>query len=333
MSDFLSTISSLAEQLEDAWHLAPSVRFPASYRQLDNVVVVAMGGSGLGTHLVQSALAKRITVPITVVNDYHLPACVSSSTLVILCSFSGTTEEVLGAYKEARRGKHKMFVVTSGGVLAKLAKRDNLPMYLFDPRDLAPQPRYGTAYLAVGTLVALRQIGGLTIGQKEMDGVVRHLHSGLRRWTSEAKKMAAALTNRAVIVVASEHLEGAAHVFNNQINESAKHFSARFAIPELNHHLMEGLTFPKSVIKQMTFLFVESALYHPRVMKRYELTKTVVKKNGAKVLTIRVAAGLSLAEAFELIQRGALVTAMMAERLGVDPTAIPWVDWFKQKME
>ena len=101
----------------------------------------------------------------------------------------------------------------------------------------------------------------------------------------------------------------------------------------MNHHLMEGLTFPKSVVKQMTFVFVESSLYHPRVAKRYPLTKTVVQKNGAKILSIKLTGKTPLAQAFELVQRGALITAMLADRAHVDPKSVPWVDWFKARMK
>ena len=333
MSDFLQTLSRLDEQVLRAWREARRVVLPTSYRSVKDVVVMAMGGSALGVDLIKSALADRITVPISIVNDYRIPASAGKSTLVILSSFSGTTEEVLTAYTEARLRKLKMFVLTNGGELAKRAKRDGVPMYQFDPADLASQPRYGTGFMAMGPLAVLAKIGAVKVSQKEIEEVAMHLKRGIKRWTTEAKKVSAQLKGRALVMVASEHLEGAAHVFSNQANESAKQFSTRFPIPEMNHHLMEGLTFPKSVVKQMTFVFVESSLYHPRVAKRYPLTKTVVQKNGAKILSIKLTGKTPLAQAFELVQRGALITAMLADRAHVDPKSVPWVDWFKARMK
>ena len=135
------------------------------------------------------------------------------------------------------------------------------------------------------------------------------------------------------MIVASEHLEGAAHVFANQINESTKHFATSFLVPELNHHLMEGLMFPKAVIGKMTFVFLESGLYHARVQRRYPLTQTVVKKNGAEAVRVNFNGKTDLQQAFEMIQLGAFVTYEMAVLAKVDPESIPWVNWFKAQLK
>lgn len=322
----------MQEQIDRAYGEAKAVKLPANYRTVKNVLVMAMGGSALGVDLIRHALADRIKTPIEIVDGYTIPASAGKDTLVILSSFSGTTEEVLSAYKQARARKLKVFVLTSGGDLAKWAKRDNVPAYVFDPADLAPQPRYGTGFMAMGPLAVLVNVGAVKISESEVKAVAVHLKQGIALWQKEARATAKALSGRAVVVISSEHLEGAAHVFANQMNESAKHFAARYPIPEMNHHLMEGLTFPKAAVKMMTFVFVESGLYHPRVVKRYGLTETVVKKNGAKTLRMQIGGSTPLQQAFELVQRGALVTAMMAEMAHVDPTGIPWVDWFKAEM-
>lgn len=309
------------------------MNLPASYRSIDHVVVMAMGGSALGVHVIQSALADRLTVPIEVVNGYHLPASATKSSLVILSSFSGTTEEVLGAYKQAKAKGLKMFVLTHGGPLAEWARRDKVPAYVFDPGDLAPQPRYGTGFMAMAPLAVLAAIGAVKVSDKEVTDVAKHLQNGVSAWKREAGTIAKKLFQRGCVMISSEHLEGAAHVFANQLNESAKHFTARFVLPEMNHHLMEGLTFPKAIVNGLTFIFIESDLYHPRVQKRYGLTETVVKKNGAKTLRLTISGKTPLQQAFELVQRGALITTKMAELGGVDPKDIHWVDWFKKEMK
>jgi glucose/mannose-6-phosphate isomerase len=48
------------------------------------------------------------------------------------------------------------------------------------------------------------------------------------------------------ILVGGSFLEGALHIGANQLNENAKIFADYKIVPEINHHLMEGLTFPKS---------------------------------------------------------------------------------------
>lgn len=332
MSKLVETIDHLGEQVRHAYDGAKQVPLPASYASVSHVVLVGMGGSELGADIVRTALASKLTIPLEVVSGYRLPATATADALVILSSFSGTTEEVLNAYKEAKKLGRKLFVITSGGTLAAWAERDKTPAYYFDPTGFAPQPRYGTGYMVMGIVGALMAIGKLSVSETEVKSISHRLGQ-FQATKKRAATIARALVDRMPIIVASEHLEGAAHVVTNSVNESAKHFSARFALPELNHHLMEGLTFPKEQIKAMTFVFVESSLYHPRVKKRYPLTEQVVKKNGAKSLRIAVEGKTPLEQAFALIQLGGYVTAEMARIKKVNPEAIPWVDWFKAQMQ
>lgn len=81
-------------------------------------------------------------------------------------------------------------------------------------------------------------------------------------------------------------MSGPIHVVNNQLNENAKNISFDFQIPELNHHLMEGLKHPESNSKDILFVFAFSKHYSDRVQKRFELTKQVVEKNGIKTFPL-----------------------------------------------
>ena len=51
----------------------------------------------------------------------------------------------------------------------------------------------------------------------------------------------AASGQQPILIVASEHGLGCAHTAANQFNESSKRLAVSFALPELNHHLLEGL--------------------------------------------------------------------------------------------
>ncbi len=59
----------------------------------------------------------------------------------------------------------------------------------------------------------------------------------------------------------SEHLVGSCHSFKNLLNETAKTFAVLFDIPELNHHLMEGLKNPSRIREFFKFVFFESELF------------------------------------------------------------------------
>ena len=66
-----------------------------------------MGASIYGALVTKSLLGLQMQYPSEVVTDYHLPAYVGENSLVVLTSYSGTTEEVLSCAEEAKAKKLK----------------------------------------------------------------------------------------------------------------------------------------------------------------------------------------------------------------------------------
>jgi glucose/mannose-6-phosphate isomerase len=147
-----------------------------------------------------------------------------------------------------------------------------------------------------------------------------------------AKRLATLLLNKLIILVASEHLVGAAHAFKNQLNENSKTFSALFDLPELNHHLLEALANPKGAKPFLQFLFLNSSLYSPDIGKRYPVAMEVVEKNNVAANSFECFSQSKLEQIFELLTLGEYVSFYLAMLYGLDPTPIVWVDYFKKKL-
>jgi glucose/mannose-6-phosphate isomerase len=113
--NMLGSLELLGEQVKQM--CKQKVTLPASYRKVKNVVVLGMGGSTLGSHVIKALYANTLTVPVDIINGYHVPASVSEHTLVIVSSYSGTTEEPVAAGKEALAKKAKVLTISSGGTL------------------------------------------------------------------------------------------------------------------------------------------------------------------------------------------------------------------------
>jgi glucose/mannose-6-phosphate isomerase len=62
---------------------------------ISSVVICGMGGSGIGGDVLSELLRHELSVPVTVNKGYTLPAFVNNSTLLILSSYSGNTEETI----------------------------------------------------------------------------------------------------------------------------------------------------------------------------------------------------------------------------------------------
>ena len=119
------TIRAYPLQLKQAWEEIDRLYIPNEYKNVDNVVVSGMGGSALGARIIDSYIVDKIRLPIEIFTEYHLPNYVNQNTLVISYSYSGNTEETINATYEALKRKAKIIIVTTGGELAELAKKES----------------------------------------------------------------------------------------------------------------------------------------------------------------------------------------------------------------
>src|SRR3989304_4108060 len=110
-----SSIEKLPDQIEQAWQESSQIQFPQEYRQVKNIFIDGMGGSGLGPEVVSTVFKDKIRLPITLIHDYHLPGFVDENSLVFISSYSGDTEEPLSAGEEAISKGYKVTGVTCGG--------------------------------------------------------------------------------------------------------------------------------------------------------------------------------------------------------------------------
>ncbi len=247
-SNMLSSIEAIAKQVEHAWADTKDINVDLK-KPAKQVVVTGMGGSGLGADVIKNLFKAELTVPFDFVHSYTLPEYVGPETLVILSSYSGTTEEVIACADQVLEKKAEVACITSGGTLAELAEKNNWPIYIIDPiHNPCDQPRMAIGYSVFGTIGLCAQAGLFSITDEQVIAVQKTIKQKLAACSVEtekdsnsAKMLAYEMVDRKSVIVASEFLEGAAHVAANQGNENAKSFVDYKIVPELNHHLMEGL--------------------------------------------------------------------------------------------
>jgi glucose/mannose-6-phosphate isomerase len=337
----LGSIEQLGSQVQQIWEDSKSLQFDESYRQIKNVVVAGMGGSALGTHVIQTVFKDELHIPVLVVPDYELPSFVNSETLVIASSYSGTTEETLAAVQDAQKKGAKIAGITSGGKLADFLRSNNYPAIVFETTyNPCNSPRMALGYSVFGQIALFAQAGLLKVTKTEYTAVLEtiadaHMRMGVdvTQEKNVAKILAFEMHDRIPVVMIAEHLEGVAHVFANQINENAKTYSEYRVVPELNHHLMEGLQFPESNASNLLFVSVHSDLYVPGNQRRMELTEQVLEKNKIEYRELTLTSKTKLEQAFELLVLGSYSSFYLALLNNQNPTPNPWVDWFKAELK
>lgn len=333
----LDSVDALPKQCLHAWEDNEKLDVPSSYHNINKIVMTGMGGSGLGARVIESVFANKLKYPLIRINDYDLPKYVDEKTLVICSSFSGTTEETVQNAHQAQEAHAKWMAVGTGGELIDFAKEQKAPYYQIIPTyNPSKQPRMALGYSIIGQLAMASKVGITNITKqdivslaKEMDVVIKATNVLVPVEKNPAKELAKKFYGKKVIFVAARHLLAAAHCIKNQMNENAKNFATIFDIPELNHHLMEGLRFPESNQKDMLFLFVSSNLYPDRIQQRFTITQNIVKENKIQYATWQAKSANLLSQAFEFIQFGSYANFYLAMLNGINPAPIPYVDRFK----
>lgn len=336
-----TSIELLGKQCEQVWEEVLKLNLPQEFADSQNIIVCGMGGSTLGTHVIHSLYFDQLKTPLEIVNGYHLPNYVDENTLVVLSSYSGTTEEVLACFEEAKKNNAKILAISSGGDLGTLVKSREIKGYVFEPRfNPSGQPRMGLGYSILGQILIFSKLGLVDFGNGDFSKILSAIEkvnsqSGLEIKTAQnkAKQVALELKGKIPFLFASEHLVGNIHVFANQINENAKSLSCYFALPEANHHLTEGLSSPEGTHDKSVFFLLKSNLYSLRVLKRYEITKKLVEKNGINVVVFEPESQIKLEQVFEFLTFGSWVSFYLAMAYGRDPSPIPNVDFLKKEMK
>ena len=114
----------------------------------------------------------------------------------------------------------------------------------------------------------LKALGFLDLADTEVAGAIDwarsvgvQMKADVPAEKNPAKQLAGALLGSHPFLVTSEFLRGFGNGFANQVNETAKMISDPRFIPELNHHMMEGLKRPETLHQTGVFLFIKSELY------------------------------------------------------------------------
>jgi glucose/mannose-6-phosphate isomerase len=339
--NMLGSLQYLGKQVEQIWEEAEQVKIPASYKQINNILVLGMGGSALGAHVFKTLFKDELKVPVEIINDYNIPNFLNNKTLVIASSYSGTTEEVLNSVKQAKKRKAKIISISSGNKLGNWAKKNKLPSLIFSTENNpSGQPRMGLGYSIIGQLILLSRVGLLKIDKTKIKQIIKTISYydtifGALTPTDEnlAKQLSLFTNGSSIWYTASEHLSGNAHIGANQMNENAKRFAGYCYIPEINHHLMEGMRFPDVNKSNLLFVLIESDLYHKRNQKRYKVTKKVLDKNKIHYFSYQTKEKNKLLQMCEVLVFSSYVSYYSAILQGIDPSPIPFVDYFKEQMK
>ncbi len=326
---------ALPEQMRAALDAMDAVEGLPPAEGISSVVVLGMGGSGIAGDVLAAVGAATCPVPIVVNKHYECPGFVGPDTLVIAVSFSGNTEETIAAVHSAVGAGARLVAVTAGGHLARIAREWGAPVVQLDAS--IPMPRAGIAAVAVPPLVVLEQLGLLddAVGQVERAiDAMRARRIELDADPSLVTRAARRIGRTLPIVYGGGALgEVAAWRWKGQFNENPKVAAFANRLPELTHNEICGWGQHGDVTRQVfTMVLLRHDHEHPQVQRRFELVSEFCDEVVNDVVEIRAKGDGALAQLFDLILIGELVTLQMAADEDVDPGPVPVLDEIKQRL-
>ncbi|MCX6821385.1 MAG: bifunctional phosphoglucose/phosphomannose isomerase [Candidatus Aenigmarchaeota archaeon] len=318
----IETIKKYPEMCADAIKLAEKVDIP-DYK-FDKIVVCGMGGSAVSGDLLKDLLKNRISIPIAVCRDYHLPAYVDEKTLTFCISYSGNTEETLSQFVDCIKKKSKIIGISSGGKLEEWCKRFKLP-YVSIPSGY--QPRSALPYLLFSMIVCLQKNGVVNL-QKEIDETIELLK---RIKTDSIKKLANSMKDSTIIVYSSDEFSGVARRVKTQINENSKMPAKYDVFPELDHNEIVG--YQNERLNKNCFVLILRDKDEPEEIKaRIEITKGLIKDKVKGMEEIWAEGKSKLARMMSLIFLGDALSYELAVLNDVDPVEVENIGILKKKL-
>ncbi|MBV8304437.1 MAG: bifunctional phosphoglucose/phosphomannose isomerase [Acidimicrobiia bacterium] len=332
----LAATLALPEQVAEAADRAVGLRGLPSTDEVNAVVVLGMGGSGIAGDIVAAVAGPFMPVPVVVAKSYELPAVVGEGTLVFAVSFSGDTEETVEATSEAAVQGATVVVVSGGGELARLGEAWGAPMVAV-PRGI-PQPRAAVGALAVPPLIVLEEIGLFPGARRWVDEAVRSLvirRDELNGDDTTVTDLARRIGRTIPLIYGGGALGAvAAQRWKTQMNENAKIPAFWNTQPELCHNEIAGWGQHGDLTRQaITLVAVRHGFEHPQVMRRFELVFRMVDEVVAGIAQVEARGDGQLAQLLDLILVGDLTSLHMALNEGIDPGPAPALDEIKTALK
>ena len=336
-SDMYSVISNMPDQIREAVKLAEDFSVNIDAGSVSSILFVGMGGSAIGGDLVRAIVEDECKLPISVVRNYELPLWAGESTLALVTSYSGNTEETLSAYKDALKKGCKIICVTTGGKLQKLAADDDVPVLII-PSGLPP--RGAIAYCSIPWLLIFASLGIINIGSNEIVSMALDLEKVIEdygNYDSAQDNLPLTVARRAVgqiplIYVSTGSFSVIGKRWANQIQENAKMLAFTNELPEMNHNEIMGWHLTGLSRENVLPIFIISNSLHPRVKMRFDITSNLIEDKRGEVVRINPTDDKLIIQLFSLIILGDFMSYYISLLNHIDPGPVDIITELKEQL-
>ena len=331
-------IKSFPDQLLDQYNSIKDLVFSLDdFSDIDRIVISGMGGSAISGDIVKLILRNNIKKTVHIIRDYNCEELYKNdSTLFIMSSYSGNTEETLSMYKVAKACSKKNICITTGGELKRLADEDGIPVVSI-PEGF--QPRAALGYSLISLIVILDKLN--LISNFHIESILNSapkLHSFYDsncRENQYAHKISKNIYGGFITIYGTASTEPIVSRFRAQIAENAKLLTSDHMLPELNHNEIEGFgTNPFPDIPRHA-IWISDKDDHKQVLKRIQITSEILSDIDVKNFYINLAdvdKDDFVTRSLKLVYLTDWISYYLAEFNKVDPVPVDTIMKLKNKM-
>lgn len=256
--------------------------------------------------------------------DYFIPGFVNENTLIIVCSYSGNTEETINAMQLAMQKNAQIICITSGGRIKELAEQHNFDLILI-PGGFPPRACIGYSLVQLLHVFEVKGIANLHYKQ-EVETAIHLLIQKQDDIREKAGKFADLLHNKIPVIYSLGNTEGLAIRFRQQINENSKMLCWHHVIPEMNHNELVGWAGGN---RNLAVCILRTSFDYERNIARLEINKEIFAKYTDTIFEVFADGESLLVQSLYLIHITDWVSVYLADLKKIDPTEVKVIDFLK----
>jgi glucose/mannose-6-phosphate isomerase len=320
-------VAAFPEQIREALEIGRKAIITNWNHSLENVLITGLGGSGIGGSLVSQLVEHESKLPIGVNKNYFLPNYINAHSLVIVCSYSGNTEETVNCLNEATKKQAKIVCITSGGKIAEIAKEKGYDLILI-PGGMPPRSCLG--YSLIQLFFVLKHFGIInTDFEKDFISAANLIETEAKQIENQAQVIAEKLLHKIPVIYADAAYESVAIRFRQQLNENSKILCWHHVFPEMNHNELVGW---RNQNDDLAVIILRNHSDFERTQKRMEICKQTFSKYCSTIIDLFSKGKSDIEKSIYLIHITDWISCLIADLKGIDAVEVNIIDHLKAEL-
>ena len=324
MNDY---INAFTKHLSEALEIGRSTTLNPYQKEIRNVLICGLGGSGIGGAIVTDLVGPEVRVPICATKDYSIPNFVDEHTLVIASSYSGNTEETLFALEKCQSKGAEIACVSSGGKLAEIAQEKGYN-FIQIPSGHPPRAMFGYSFTQLFFL--FKHYGLIDHSfEQDFEKSIKLLNNRKEDIQKEAQTLADKMYQQTAVIYTAHGFEGVGVRFRQQINENSKMLCWHHVIPEMNHNELLGW---RTNTDNLAVVYFRNKCDYSRNQVRIDINKEVIAKYTSNITEVWSEGDSALQNTLYHIHLGDWVSWYLSIKNNVDAIEIDVINFLKGEL-